>query len=160
MEIYFNNPAHHQDFVRLNRAWITRYFQLEPPDLELFANPGVIADQGGYLVSLVCENQVAGVCALLKHADDEFELGKMAVDDQFKGRGLGDALMVASLEKLNSLNVKKVTLITNSQLLPAIAMYHKHGFVKTWEGTGHPEYTRGDVVMEKVLEGFSSPRSI
>ncbi|MCA8982536.1 MAG: GNAT family N-acetyltransferase [Planctomycetaceae bacterium] len=156
MWIHLNEPSHFDDFVTLNTAWITRYFTLEPPDFELFSRPESIIEQGGCILSLSIAYEapttvVAGVCALLRKSDSLFELSKMAVDERFQGQGLGDALMRAAFDWANRSGAEKLTLITNSRLTPAIAMYRKHGFVTIWEGP-HPEYTRGDVIMEKSLD--------
>ncbi len=151
MEIFVNEPAHLDDFVRLNTVWITRYFQLEPPDLALFANPAQVFSENGFILSVVIEGTVVGVCALVCHENREYELAKMAVDERFQGRGLGNVLMQAALDQLRNVEASKVLLITNSQLIPAVEMYRKFGFVTIWEGP-HPEYSRGDLVMEKELQ--------
>lgn len=191
--LHLNEPAHFDAFVRLNTAWITRYFELEPPDHVLFARPVAIIEQGGCLLSLtlptdqpaetpivtaetrgtihksetakrtmpgesvaagntveIPAEQVVGVCAVLKKQADVFELSKMAVDENHQGQGLGNVLMQAALDWAQQQGGQKMTLITNSKLQAAIAMYRKHGFVITWEGP-HPEYSRGDVLMEKPL---------
>ncbi len=191
--LHLNEPAHFDAFVRLNTVWITRYFELEPPDHVLFSHPAAIIEQGGCLLSLTLptdqpkealiaaedvqstEQQailteptehlqpsqtgdsvvdpvehVVGVCAVLKKPAGVFELSKMAVDECYQGQGLGNVLMRAALDWARQQGGQKMTLITNSKLQAAITMYRKHGFVITWEGP-HPEYTRGDVLMEKPL---------
>lgn len=148
--IVVNHPEYLEDFIRLNEAWINRYFSLEAADMALARNPAAVIDQGGYIFTLLLQETVAGVCALFRDAAGGYQLARMAVAPQYQGRGFGDALIRAAIDKLRSLKADKVTLLTNSQLQAAVGLYRKHGFQVVQEG-GHPEYARVDMVMEKYL---------
>ena len=50
MHIVENDPAYLTDFVRLNEEWITHYFEIEEPDLELARNPSKVIEDGGYII--------------------------------------------------------------------------------------------------------------
>lgn len=69
------------DFIRLNREWIERYFRLESCDLKILGNPEAeIIDKGGEIFFAVENDAVIGTCALVYHPDTEsYELAKMAV---------------------------------------------------------------------------------
>lgn len=56
------------DFIRLNREWIERYFRLEPCDLKILGNPEAeIIDKGGEIFFAVKNDAVIGTCALVYH---------------------------------------------------------------------------------------------
>lgn len=58
------------DFIRLNREWIERYFRLEPCDLKILGNPEAeIIDKGGEIFFAVENDAVIGTCALVYHPD-------------------------------------------------------------------------------------------
>jgi len=150
MDIFENHRAHLPDFIRLNERWIRHYFELEEADRELAAAPERIIEHGGFVFSLVEDIEVVGVCALFKKGDDIFELARMAVDPASQGKGYGDVLMETALAKLDAIGARKVVLLSNTLLAPAIALYRKHGF-EVVSTAQHPVYRRCNIVMEKVL---------
>jgi putative acetyltransferase len=144
-----------EHFARLNRQWIEQYFQIEPADLVSFADPhGTFIASGGEVFFALHEGQVLGTCALRRESADTYELCKMAVAPEARGLGLGDALMQAVVEFAREKAARKVYLVSNTKLAPAIGLYRKHGFVTTREG---PEvgqeagYARADIEMELTL---------
>lgn len=150
-ELHINNPAHYADFIALNEQWITHYFRIEESDRALAANPGSVIGKGGYILSLCEDRRVIGVCALFNQGGGIYELARLAVDGRYRGRGHGDKLVTEALSILNSIGARKVNLMSNTQLTPALALYRKHGFRALAEGP-HPEYARTNITMEKDLQ--------
>ena len=74
----------------------------------------------------------------------------MAVEPAERGKGHGDALIRAALERARERGAASVFLLSNTTLAPAIALYRKHGFETVSEGP-HPVYARCNIVMERVL---------
>ena len=136
------------DFIRLNEEWISTYFEVEDIDRALADNPIEIIEQGGYIFSVVSNSEVQGVCALFNNDNGIFELARMAVKPSAQGKGYGNTLMQACLSKLGNIGAKKVYLLSNTKLEPAIALYKKHGFVSVSEGV-QPTYSRANIVMER-----------
>ena len=150
-ELHINNPAHYADFITLNEQWISAYFKLEESDLALAANPGAIVDNGGYILSLLKDRHVIGVCALFNQGKACYELARLAVDKQQRGNGFGERLLTEALTILNSIGAQKVNLISNTRLKAALSLYRKYGFHTLSEGP-HPIYSRANIVMEKYLQ--------
>ena len=150
ISMHINNPAHYADFVSLNEQWITEYFQLEESDRKLAANPGAVIDNGGYILSLSQDDDVIGVCALFKQAEDIYELARLAVEKNCRRQGHADRLVSEALAILHSIGARQVTLMSNTILANALALYRKHGFVTQSEGP-HPIYKRTNIVMTKDL---------
>ena len=48
-------PEYKQDFIRLNREWIERYFRIEPSDEKTFAHTGDIINGGGQIFLAIDE---------------------------------------------------------------------------------------------------------
>ena len=136
------------EFLSLNEAWITQYFKLEEADYQIAKDPESIIDDGGYIFSLLKNNEVIGVCALFHLGANEYQLARMAVNKAYHGNGYGNLLMEAALDQLKALQVKKVTLLSNTALVAAISLYKKYGYTVTSTGP-HPVYSRVDIVMEK-----------
>ena len=144
-------PEYEQSFIELNLDWITEYFKLEDGDREQLDDVRrTIIDPGGEIVFAVEGGEVLGTCAMQVHDAETIELAKMAVRNDARGRGLGDLLIRAALDwAQNHTSARRVMLVTNSSLTPAVTLYKKHGFIRT-EISGESHYERGDVEM--VLE--------
>ena len=147
MVIEFNNKHHCDDFSRLNEQWIAEHFSIEAPDRAMFANPFGIVTDGGHIISLVADGRVVGVCALVKDGENSYQLARMAVDPGERGKGYGDVLMRAAVERARESGASRIYLFSNTILAPAIALYRKHGFSTLSEGP-HPAYARCNIVME------------
>jgi putative acetyltransferase len=150
MCIQTNQEAHLKDFVRLNEIWITEHFNLEEADRELAQNPGKVISNGGYVFSLMSGEQVVGVCALFKETDSRYQLARMTVDPEHRGKGYGNALIEHALAKAKALGASNVFLLSNTVLHSAIELYQKFGFSTVSTGQ-HPVYARCNIVMEKNL---------
>ena len=138
-------------FERLNRAWIEQYFRLEPPDLEVFRDPvRHILEPGGQIFFLLDDGGVQGTCAVMPHGPGTLELAKMAVSEAARGRGYGDRLMEAAIAFARAAGARRLMLVSNTRLAPAIRLYRKHGFVEVpVEDT--QEYARADIQLELML---------
>jgi GNAT superfamily N-acetyltransferase len=151
IDIVAYESAHHDAFRRLNEAWISRYFRIEPPDRRMLESPQEeILDKGGQIVGAVRGGgEVVGVCALLRVDATTFELVKMAVADQAQGLGVGTRLGEAAIANARAAGASRLILESNTILAPAMALYRKLGFI---EVTGaHSEYARCNIHMEVPL---------
>ena len=138
-------------FEQLNREWIEAYFALEPADQEMLGDPrGKILDHGGQVFYVLDRGEVRGTCAVLRQSATECEIAKMAVAPAARGRGFGDLLMEACLAYARQIGSKKVVIISNTQLEPAIRLYRKHGFVQV-PLTADPRYRRANIRLELEL---------
>lgn len=150
LKIVENDRQYLPYFVEFNLQWIKHYFVVEPDDQAMADNPGQYIDDGGYIFTLLDEEQPVAVCALVKADEGCFELAKMGVPTAHRGKGYGNRLLEHVMEKLTQINAQKVYLISNTRLRSAIHLYEKYGFVTTHLGP-HPRYQRGDIIMEKQL---------
>ncbi|RKH19250.1 GNAT family N-acetyltransferase [Corallococcus sp. CA047B] len=151
VEVVTWREAFRSDFERLNRQWIEKDFHIEGSDLASLTDPhGTFVAPGGEVLFALVDGRVLGTCALRKADGDTYELCKMAVSPEARGRDLGDALMRAALTTARERGARRMYLVTNSALAPALGLYRKHGFVTTRSG---PElaaatgYSRADVEM-------------
>lgn len=141
--------AHAAAFRDLNRAWIQRYFVVEPHDDEMLNDPeGYILAPGGHILVAVAptSGEVVGTAALLRDGPDAYELAKMAVADAWQGHGIGRALGAAALAKARALGARRVWLESNRRLTPALALYQSLGFVEV--PLVPTPYARADIRME------------
>lgn len=141
---------HREMFQTLNEAWIKRYFKLEEPDRKALSDPeGYILSTGGFIFMAEYENEIVGTCALIKIDDEVVELAKMAVTDTVQGKGIGYALGKACIEEAREMGFKKIELLSNTVLTPAINLYKKLGFIEV--PLPPTDYERADIKMEMEL---------
>lgn len=146
-------PSHQPVFRSLNEQWITQHWQLEEHDIECIDHPQEsIIDKGGYIFVALYRNEPVGVCALCKmdEPEYEYELAKLAVNPDMRGKGIGYQLCKAVVDKARSLGAKNIFLESNTLLKPAIRTYKKLGFRELAEY--HPAYARGDIQMELIFD--------
>lgn len=137
-------------FAALNKAWLQKYFTVEPIDEKIFANPAeYIINSGGYIFFAKLDDAIAGTFALMKIEDGVFELSKMAVDERFQGQKIGNKMLEFGLGKAKELGAIKVILYSNTALKPAIHLYRKFGFKEV--PLGNVDYKRANIKMEIEL---------
>lgn len=147
VEIVTFDPKFLPAFVQFNRQWIEQYFVLEPMDLaQLEAPQKSILAPGGEIFFVLENGEPVATCAMVPHGERGYELAKMAVSVHARGRGYGDLMMEAALAWAKRQKASQVTLLSNTILEPAIALYKKHGF-KTIHLGAHPDYERCNIEM-------------
>ncbi len=123
-------PADAAAFRDLNLAWVEAYFTVEDEDRAQLDDPQThILDKGGAILIAELEGEPVGTVGLVPgHGDQVLELIKMSARSDVKGRGIGRALMNASIEKARAMGATRIWLETNTKLDAALALYRKSGF--------------------------------
>ena len=147
--IAFNNK-YQPDFKRLNLEWLDKYNLTESHDLEILDDPqGRVIAGGGCIFLAMNGKQVVGTAGLWKENNEEYELIKMAVDPEYRGRGISKILLDRCLEEARKQNAKKIFLYSNSQLQTALKLYEKYGFRHVL--VADAPFVTADVKMELIL---------
>lgn len=137
-------------FERLNKAWLNKYFEVEPLDEKLLSQPEEsILKNGGHILFVEHQGQIIGTVALIFVKQGVYELAKMAVDEAFQGIGAGKFLCSSAIEEAKKLNAEKLILFTNSKLKTAINIYHKFGFKDV--PINEQQFKRANIKMELLL---------
>ena len=147
VQILHFEDRHQDDFERLNLAWIEKDFFVEPPDVRQFAAPQAeIIKPGGAILIAERAGVAVGTVALMKLADDQYELCKMAVSEAERGNGIGSALVEAVIDEAKQLGASLLILYSHTKLVPAIRLYEKFGFRKVaLDPTEH--YEQANIAM-------------
>ncbi|MDL5511886.1 GNAT family N-acetyltransferase [Arenibacter sp. M-2] len=138
-------------FKDLNVAWLEKYFYVEPKDKVLLENcEANIIDKGGFIFFAQYNDEIVGCFALIKLGDGVFELGKMAVDPEYQGLKIGQALLAFAIEFSKQNMWNKIILYSSTKLENALYIYRKYGF-KEIEMEENLPYARGDIKMELII---------
>lgn len=117
-------------FRDLNLAWVEAYFTVEAEDRAQLEDPQThILDKGGALLIAELEGEAVGTVGLVPgHEAGVLELIKMSARSDVQGKGIGRALMDASIAEARQMGASKIWLETNTVLSAALALYRKSGF--------------------------------
>lgn len=139
------------DFASLNYEWIEEYFAVEKHDKEVLDDPQTnVIEPGGEIYMAVVSALAAGTVALIPAGEGILELTKMAVSPEFRGMGIGDALMAKCIEHARNSGVHTIWLESHTKLAPALGLYRKHGFVETPKDP-NSLYSRADIRMQLAI---------
>ena len=139
-----------KDFQRLNLEWLEKFNLTESHDLEILNYPREnVIDRGGFLFLLIEDNIVIGTAGIFKINDTEYELIKMSVAPEHRGKKFGDMLLEKCIAKAKEVKATKMILFSNSNLQTAIRLYEKFGF-KHVEVIDAP-FETADIKMELSL---------
>lgn len=134
-------------FISLNEEWIQRHFAIEEMDRRQLRDPhGFILKGGGEIFFVIEKGVAVGTCAMIPHGESGFELAKMAVAPDTRGKGYGDLLMVTAIDWARAKGASEIQILSNTVLEPAIQLYKKHGFQTVHLGP-HPDYQRCNIEM-------------
>ena len=148
-------PAHQPFFEAVYREWFTAHFHVPPEPIDDFVltqpETAILAKQGAILIA-ACEDRLAGFVALKKVNQFTYELTKMAVHPDFRGKGIGDTLCIAAIQRAKTLGTKCLILYSHSSLGPALHLYRKLGFKEVPLEKGLYSDFRCDIKMERWIE--------
>ncbi|WP_260472822.1 GNAT family N-acetyltransferase [Edaphobacter aggregans] len=150
IELRAYQPEDAKAFRELNEAWIKKYFGLEEHDREILGDPDSwVIRPGGHIFLAFLEGQAIGCCALIPMEPGVFEVAKMAVDEQYRGRGVGRKVLAYTIERARELGASVLYLETNRKLANAIHLYESLGFQHL--PPKESPYVRANVFMELRL---------
>lgn len=140
-------------FRSLNEEWITRFFRMETKDFEVLRDPeGTILKHGGHIYMAELGAEAVGCVALESTSAAVYELSKMAVTPNLRGKGVGRRLLEYAIERARTLGAESLWLGSNTNLQSAIHLYETVGFQHLpAERRPNSPYSRANVFMEKRL---------
>ena len=145
IEIVWFNKKYSEQFFILNKVWIEESWRLEDSDKKDLLNPDKIVENGGQ-VFFALENKIpVGTAAMIKSSEDRFELAKMTVQEDLRGKGIANMLMDECLKFAKENKANEIFLISNDSLKIARNLYDKYGFKEV--NLDSQKYDRGNVKM-------------
>jgi len=138
-------------FFELNIEWLESFFYVEDYDKEVLGNPDkYIINSGGHIFFVLDNEEVIGTVALMPISETVFELTKMAVAPNQRGKKIGQQLMQHCIDFSKENNLEKLIIYSSRKLENAIYIYRKYGFIEIpVEADCH--YNRCDIKMELLI---------
>jgi putative acetyltransferase len=140
-------------FSALNEEWIARYFAIEEQDRRQLDDPiAAYIDTGGEILIAELDGCAVGCVALMPDGAGAYELSKMAIAPDLRGRGAGRTLLSAAIDHARRLGARSLFLGSSRKLANAVHLYEALGFRHVAPETLHMPYARADVFMALVLD--------
>jgi ribosomal protein S18 acetylase RimI-like enzyme len=116
-------------FAELNREWLESHGLMEAAEEEQLADPQkYFIDCGGQIFVALHNGRVIGTCAVIPHDVAAVELAKLTVSSEFRGQGIARRLVECCIAYARARNVRRVMLVSNSELQAALRLYESLGF--------------------------------
>ena len=139
------NKKYSEQFFILNKAWIEESWHLEDSDKKDLLNPDKLFTTVDSIFFALENQKAIGTVAMIKSSDDRFELAKMTVQENFRGKGIANMLMDECLKFAKENKANEIFLISNNSLTIARNLYDKYGFKEV--NLDSQKYDRGNVKM-------------
>ena len=141
------DPRYKQAFYDLNIEWLETYFYVEDLDKEVLSQPEkYILNPGGHIFFAIENGEAIGTVALMKVKEGHFELTKMAVRPDQRGKKIGQQLMQYCIDFARTHQFEGLYLYSNTLLENAIYIYRKFGFEEVALEKDSP-YERSNIKM-------------
>lgn len=150
MRIVEYQKKYEKDFIELNTAWVEKYFVMEQEDCDILYHAEDFIKKGAMIYFAVEEERVLATCMTFPTGNDTWEICKLASNEKYQGKGAGTAVFKACMNYAINHGAKKMTLISNHILKPALHIYKKMGFREVPLNRGS-EYERADVQCEYIV---------
>lgn len=117
-------------FRSINAQWIEAMYNMEQTDRDVLDHPREkIIDKGGDILFVEAEGLgIVGTCALQKTDENQYELTKMGVLEEARGRKAGEYLLQAVIDRAKQKGAKRLYLLSNQKSAAAVHLYEKLGF--------------------------------
>jgi GNAT superfamily N-acetyltransferase len=132
MEIVEYQPQYRQAYIDFNKAWIEKWFVLEPADVEILENVETHIANGGMAFFAISDGEPIST-GLIEHkvgSNDPglWEFNKFASDPNKQGHGAGSAIIGRCIEYAKEHGAQRIMLVSNTRLKAAQHLYRKFGF--------------------------------
>lgn len=144
-------PIQQATFTTFNKAWVEEYFELEEKDVYTLENPqaSIIERGGEVLLGLDDRENSVITCAMLNAGDGVYELSKMGMNQDHKGKGYAEQIINAAIKWAKAKEAQTIFLESNRILTNALYVYEKCGFIEV--PMLPSPYERADIRMELKL---------
>ena len=150
MHIIEYDPKYKQAFIDFNTAWIVEgWGALEEADLEIFDHIEDLLEKGAMIFFAVRDEVPLATIMVMPLEDGTWELCKLASNKDVPHPGAGTAAFRAASDWAVAHGAKRLFLLSNSHLKPALSIYHKLGFTEI--PLDDYEFSRGDIAFEKII---------
>lgn len=152
MKIVPYDKKYKNDFIEMNRLWISEMFSLEDADLKTLNHVDQLVEQGAEIFFAIDEDgSVLACCMIEPLANGEWEIAKFCARGMHTGRGAGSACLKACIDFAKEKRIEKIVIVSNRKCEKAVRLYRKFGFTEVPVDREKFPYDRADIAFEMNL---------
>lgn len=152
MKVVPYNSKYKNDFIEMNKAWISEMFVMESEDERELGNIEPYVEKGGQIFfALDEEEKVMACCMIAPREDGDWEIMKFAARGMYTGTGAGSACLKACIEYAKELRLPKIIIVSNRMCTHAVHLYRKFGFEEIPVDKKRFPFERADIAFEMML---------
>jgi ribosomal protein S18 acetylase RimI-like enzyme len=150
-----------QDFIDMNRAWISEMFhKVEEQDEKEFENIDVYLKRGGQIfVAVDDDDRAMAVAMIAPREDGEWEIMKLAARGMYTGTGAGSACLKACIDYAREKKVPRILIVSNRKCTHAVHLYRKAGFQEIPVDKKQFPFERADIAFQMKLSENSGVKN-
>ena len=153
MKIIPYNPKYKNDFIEMNKLWISEMFVMEAEDERELSNIEPYIKKGGQIFfALDDDNSVMACCMIAPRDDGDWEIMKFAAKGMYTGTGAGSACLKACIDYAREKDIERIIIVSNRRCLQALHLYRKFGFTELTVDKEKFPFKRADIAFEMFLK--------
>lgn len=153
MKIVPYDPKYKNDFIEMNKEWISQMFIMEDEDIRELGNIEPYIENGGQIFFALDDNEnVMACCMIAQREDGDWEIMKFAAKGMYTGTGAGSACLRACIEYAEEKHIEKIIIVSNKKCVQAVHLYRKYGFTEIPVDKEKFPFERADIAFEKLFE--------
>lgn len=153
MRIIPYDEKYKNEFIEMNKNWISEMFVIEKEDIAVLNNIETSLEQGGQIFFAVDDkNEVLACCMIAPLPNGEWEIEKFCAKGMYTGTGAGSGCLKACINYAKEKHVEKVVIVTNRKCRHAVHLYKKFGFLEVPVDKEKFPFDRADIAFEQTFE--------
>ena len=153
MKIVPYSPEYKNEFIEMNKLWISSMFVMEAEDERELGNIERYIERGGQIFfALDNNNNVIACCMIAPRDDGDWEIMKFAAKRMYTGTGAGSACLKACIDYAKEQGVERIIIVSNRKCVQAVHLYRKFGFAEMPVDKEKFSFERADIAFEIFLQ--------
>ena len=152
MKLVSYNPKYKNEFIEMNKYWISSMFVMETEDEHELDNIEPYIENGGQIFFALDDNNSIMACCMIAPRDDgNWEIMKFAAKGMYTGTGAGSACLKACIDYAREQGVERIIIVSNRKCVQAVHLYRKFGFIEIPVDKEKFPFERADIAFELFL---------
>ena len=152
MKLVSYNPKYKNEFIEMNKYWISSMFVMETEDEHDLDNIEPYIENGGQIFFALDDNNSVMACCMIAPRDDgNWEIMKFAAKGMYTGTGAGSACLKACIDYAREQGVERKIIVSNRKCVQAVHLYRKFGFIEIPVDKEKFPFERADIAFELFL---------
>ena len=152
MKLVSYNPKYKNEFIEMNKYWISSMFVMETEDEHELDNIEPYIENGGQIFFALDDNNSVMACCMIAPRDDgNWEIMKFAAKGMYTGTGAGSACLKACIDYAREQGVERIIIVSNRKCVQAVHLYRKFGFIEIPVDKEKFPFKRADIAFELFL---------